>query len=128
MKFPRIRFCPTCASDVSMGGLARKTLSVTAAVLLGFAILPTSRAQMDTPDSVRIEELRRRVNMLDDVSTKLGALGERVNGIAEGQKALQAQVDSMSSRAWAAMVAAIIMLLERVFAAFGVQIKGRSAE
>jgi chemotaxis protein histidine kinase CheA len=119
------RFCPYCARDVSRWALAGKVLTSTAVLLMLYcAIPPATRAQQQTPDEVRIEELRRRVNMLDDVSIKIGAMGERINSLAESTKALQAQADSMSTRVWAAMLSALMIAIERLLRAFGVTVRG----
>lgn len=126
---PLFKFCSKCAFDVTGRGLARKILAITGVVLMLFCVSPRiSVAQPETPEQAHIEDLRRRVTLLDDTNTKIGAMGERINSIAESQKALQSQLDALSNRAWAGMAAVFVMFLERVLRAFGVTVRDKAAE
>lgn len=107
----------------------RKILTITAIVLMLFCVFPRfTRAQPETAEQAHIEDLRRRVSALDDTGAKIGAMGERINAIAESQKALQSQLETLANRAWAGMAAVFVMFLERVLRAFGVTVRDKAAE
>jgi hypothetical protein len=104
----------------------RKSLVIVGFALIMYCVIPPRiRAQSETADGVKIMELQRRLNNLDDVGKNLGALGAQVSNLAEGQRNLQTQMDAMNSKALAAMTGMFLLLAERLLSAFGVKIRDK---
>ena len=88
------------------------------------ALMPSSiigqgaGSQSETADQVRLTDLERRADRLDQ-------LPERTATIESGVRELRSEVDTLSTRAWLILAAACAALLDRLLSAFGIKIRDR---
>ena len=119
-----VRFGPDSLYDWSVCGGLQK-LSCIAAVLFVIAALMPSRVigqssntRAETADQVRLTDLERRADRIDQ-------LPERTAKIEDGVASLKEEVDMLSTRAWLILAAACAALLDRLLSVFGVKIRDR---
>jgi len=76
--------------------------------------------QADSADQVRLTNLERRADRLDQ-------LPERTATIEAVVRELRSELDTLSTRAWLILAAACAALLDRLLSAFGIKIRDREA-
>lgn len=124
--YPMIRFSSGALYDWTVRGSLQKILSILAVVFILAALMPSSvigqgaGTQSETADQVRLTDLERRADRLDQ-------LPERTATIESGVRELRSEVDTLSTRAWLILAAACAALLDRLLSVFGIKIRDREA-
>lgn len=113
-------------NDWSIGATLRKIICLLA-LLAGFAaMMPEHLVSQigyhaaETPDQVRLTDLERRTSSLE-------ALPERQAMVEAALKDLKEEVDSLNTRAWLILCAALAALLDRFLGVFGIRVRGGAA-
>ena len=107
-------------TDWSAKATLRKLLCSIALFASLCAIAPTVHLQsryVESPDQVRLTDLERRTSTLE-------ALPERQAQVEIALKNLKEDVDSLNTRAWLILAAALAALLDRFLNAFGIKVRG----
>jgi hypothetical protein len=108
-----------------MRGFLQKLLCLVAVLFILAALMPSSvigqssSTRAETADQVRLTDLERRADRMDQ-------LPERTATIEAGVQELRAEVDTLSTRAWLILAAACAALLDRLLSVFGIKIRDRS--
>ena len=119
-----VRFGPDSLYDWSVRGGLQKLSCIAAVLFIMIALMPSSiigqnsDTRAETADQVRLTDLERRADRMDQ-------LPERTAKIEDGVASLKETVDMLSTRAWLILAAACAALLNRLLSVFGVKIRDR---
>ncbi len=121
-----VRYGPGSLYDWSVRGGLQKLSCIAAVLFVMAALMPSSvigqnaSTQSETADQVRLTDLERRADRMDQ-------LPERTAKIEDGVASLKGEVDTLSTRAWLILAAACAALLDRLLSVFGIKIRDREA-